>query len=72
MRAMLLIGVLALAGCDGEPIRDSYGCPVMMTEVGRAVQTRCQADAMRDAAIREGRPVTECVQSGATQTCVTY
>lgn len=87
MRLMMMVtAALALVGCEEMDERPRGVCEAPFRYLGDAQRvyaaaytracleerSRLQADALRDAAIREGRPVTECVQSGNTQTCTTY
>jgi len=65
--AMLGAGLL-LAGCESATTPE--GCPVMISEVGRAYMESCIAGYHAEKARLEGRAVTTCRTVGGTTTCV--
>lgn len=70
MRKLMILGVLALAGC--EPVQTAEGCPVMLTDVGQAYTQACIARAREEEARAAGGVVTRCTPVGSGMICTTY
>jgi hypothetical protein len=70
MRTCVLGGVvMALFGCGATT---PEGCPIMMTEIGRARMEACIAAYNEEKARAAGGTVTRCTRVGGSLSCVTY
>lgn len=71
MRA--IIALLLLAACDGPGSKTAEGCPIGMTEIGRAGTQACQAAYAEEMARAHGGAVTKCLPDGSSgMSCTTY
>ena len=68
LRTLLIVATLAVGAC--ESATTSEGCPVMISELGRAHMEACIAAYHAEKARLEGRAVTTCRTIGSTTSCV--
>jgi hypothetical protein len=71
MKKFMIIGVLAVVGCDEASMTTAEGCPIMLTEIGQAYTQRSVANARAEQALAAGGSVSECFQAANGMTCVT-
>jgi hypothetical protein len=50
MKKFMIIGVLAVVGCDEASMTTAEGCPIMLTEIGQAYTQRSVANARAEQA----------------------
>lgn len=68
--AMWLSALLALTGCETPTTAE--GCPVMVTEIGRAQMRACQQAYHERMAQERGGTVTRCIGGPGNMSCTTY
>ena len=64
-----MIAVLMLAACQKTTTPE--GCPIMLTEIGRAYTQGCIAAYYEERARQSGHGITKCYESAGGFTCIT-
>lgn len=65
----ILVAAFTLAACQ---MTTEEGCPVGMTEIGKAREQACVAAYHEEMARQNGGTVTRCVETGNGMSCTTY
>lgn len=67
--AVMMIPLVALAACETPTTKE--GCPIYVSEIGRAYTEGCQRNFYEEQARQRGATITRCMGGPDDFTCIT-